>query len=272
MRVIHVVLAGFIGLGAGGAGRTLSACTVQEPRDATSEPRATRSALDSLAQRYEAIANAEDSTTAVRANARLQAAAIHARLTTGDFQGGDRIAIVVEGAESPGAIEQQLSDTFVVGPQQEITLPAIGLVSLRGVLRSELTEHITQHIGRIIHDPVVHVRALIRVSIVGQVARPGYYAVPFDGLVSEALMVAGGPGPLAKVDELHITRGGQTLLGGATLQRAISQGRTLDELNLRGGDQFVVPGGKGSNVYEVVRTVSLLLTIPLTLYTLKKVF
>ena len=272
MRAIQVVLAGLVWLGAGGGGGALSATAVQQPGDSAFAPRATRSALDSLAQRYEAVANAEDSSSDQRAKARLRAAAIRTRLATGDFQGGDRIAIVVEGAESPDAIEQQLSDTFVVGPDQQITLPAVGIVSLRGVLRSEVAGHITQHIGRIIHDPIVHVRALIRVSIVGQVARPGYYAVPFDGLVSEALMVAGGPGPLAKVDELHITRGGQPLLGGTTLQRAISQGRTLDELNLRGGDQFVVPGGKGSSFYEVVRTVSLLLTIPLTLYTLGRVF
>lgn len=264
MRV--AVVAGLAWLGA-----TLSA-SAQQLGDVASRPRASRSALDSLAQRYEAIANAEDSSKDARANAQLLAAAVRARLITGDFQGGDRIVIVVEGAESAGAIEQQLSDTFTVGPEQEITLPAVGVVSLRGVLRSELSDYITRQIGRIIHDPVVHARALIRVSIVGQVVRPGYYAVPFDGLVSEALMVAGGPGPLAKVDELHIERAGQPLLGGTTLQRAISQGRTLDELNLRGGDQFIVPGGKGSSTYEIVRTVSLLLTIPLTLYTLSKVF
>lgn len=270
MQAIRVALvAGVTWLATGGA---LSASAAQQSRDVASEPRATRATLDSLAQRFDAIANAEDSSTDARAKARLHAAAVRARLTTGDFQGGDRIAIVVEGAESPGAIEQQLSDTFVVGSEQEITLPAVGVVSLRGVLRTELADHITQQIGRIIHDPVVHVRALIRVSIVGQVVRPGYYAVPFDGLVSEALMVAGGPGPLAKVDELHIERAGQPLLGGPTLQRAISQGRTLDELNLRGGDQFVVPGGKGSSFYEVVRTVSLLLTIPLTMYGLSRVF
>ena len=270
MQATRVVLvAGLSWLGVAGA---LSASVAQQPGDTRPELRATRSTLDSLAQYYEGIANAEDSSSGVRDKARREAAAIHARLISGDFQGGDRIAIVVEGAESAGAIEQQLSDTFVVGPQQEITLPAVGVVSLRGVLRSELGDHITQQIGRIIHDPVVHVRALIRVSIIGQVARPGYYAVPFDGLISDALMTAGGPGPLAKVDEIHIERGGQPLMGGPTLQRAISQGRTLDELNLRGGDQFVVPGGKGSSFYEVVRTVSLILTIPLTMYALSRVF
>lgn len=238
----------------------------------TRGPRASRAALDSLAQRFEASANAQASSVGTRTAARLQAAAVRARLVMGDFQAGDRIIIVVEGAETAAAIEQQLSDTFTVGTEQEITLPAVGVVSLRGVLRSELPDYITRQIGRFIRDPVVHVRSMIRISIVGAVVRPGYHAVPFDGLLSDALMTAGGPGPLAKIDKLRIDRYGKPLWQGALLQRAISEGRTLDELDLRGGDQFVVPGGKGVGTYETVRTVSLLLGIPLTILTLTKVF
>lgn len=261
------VVAGLVWLGALGAGAAQG-----QTGGIVHGPRASRTALDSLAQRLEAIALAADSSADTRAAARLHAAALRARLTTGDFQGGDRIVIVVEGADAPGAIEQQLSDTFVVGPDREVTLPAIGVVSLRGVLRSELPDYITSRIGRVIRDPVVHVRSLIRISIVGAVVRPGFYAVPFDGLLSDALMVAGGPGPYAKLDGLRIDRFGKPLWQGALLQRAISEGRTLDELDLRGGDQFVVPGGKGPDTYSTVRTVSLLLSIPLTIITLTKVF
>jgi len=261
------VAAGLVWLGA------LGASTAQGQNGGIVDgPRASRPALDSLAQRLDAIAGTEDSSAGTRASARLQAAAVRARLATGDFQGGDRIVIVVEGADAPGAIEQQLSDTFIVGSEREVTLPAIGVVSLRGVLRSELPDYITSQIGRVIRDPVVHVRSLIRISIVGAVVRPGFYAVPFDGLLSDALMVAGGPGPYAKVDDLRIDRFGKPLWQGALLQHAISEGRTLDELDLRGGDQFVVPGGRGPDTHSTVRTVSLLLTIPLTILALTKAF
>lgn len=260
------VVAGLVWLGAFSAG------AAQQTNGVVHGLRASRPALDSLAQRLDAIARAEDSSAGTRASARLQAAAVRARLATGDFQGGDRIVIVVEGADAPGAIEQQLSDTFIVGPEREVTLPAIGVVSLRGLLRSELPDYMTRQIGRLIRDPVVHVRSLIRISIVGAVPRPGFYAVPFDGLLSDALMVAGGPGPFAKVDRLRIERFGKPLWEGALLQRAINEGRTLDELDLRGGEQFVVPGGKGPDTYSTVRTVSLLLSIPLTILTLTKVF
>jgi len=261
------VAAGLVWLGA------LGASTAQGQNGGIVDgPRASRPALDSLAQRLDAIAGTEDSSAGTRASARLQAAAVRARLATGDFQGGDRIVIVVEGADAPGAIEQQLSDTFIVGSEREVTLPAIGVVSLRGVLRSELPDYITSQIGRVIRDPVVHVRSLIRISIVGAVVRPGFYAVPFDGLLSDALMVAGGPGPYAKVDDLRIDRFGKPLWQGAQLQRAISEGRTLDELDLRGGDQFVMPGGKGPDTLGAVRMLSLLLSIPLTILALTKAF
>src|SRR6266404_914874 len=72
-----------------------------------------------------------------RAGASGQAAAslIRTRLESGDFQAGDRIAIRVEG-------EPQVTATVVVaagaggGPQLE--LPQVGVLSLQGVLRSEL--------------------------------------------------------------------------------------------------------------------------------------
>ena len=193
----------------------------------------------------------------------------------GTFQPGDRILIRVEGGESgdPNSLERQLSDTFTVSLARDITLPTVGVVSLRGILRSELTALLTRAIGRFIRDPVVHAQLLIRISVVGAVARPGFYAVPVDALLSDALMVAGGPVPGAKLGDLRIERLGTRLWQGALLQRAVSEGRTFDEMQLRAGDAFVVPGGgRGSGTYNTVRTVSLLLSIPITIFTLTKIF
>src|SRR6266516_3013610 len=74
------------------------------------------------------------------------------RLEEGDFRVGDRLLIAVEepggvgGGGAGGAAdryavkspEQQLTDTFTVGASQELTLPGAGVVSLHGVLRTEL--------------------------------------------------------------------------------------------------------------------------------------
>jgi hypothetical protein len=85
-------------------------------------------------------------------------------------------------------------------------------------------------------------------------------------------MAAGGPTPDAKVAELRIERSGERLWEGDVLRQAITDGRTLDEMNLRAGDQFIVPAeGRGGSTYDVVRTVGILLGIPITIYTLTQI-
>src|SRR3954470_21613746 len=81
---------------------------------------------------------------------------------TTPFQVGDRILLRVEG-------DSALSDTFTVVAGPALRLPAIGEISLAGVPRNGLEAHLTREIGRYINDPVVQARALIRVSVVGEV-------------------------------------------------------------------------------------------------------
>ncbi len=235
---------------------------------------ATRTALESLAQRP------ADPNGAGR-DPRLSAAAIQARLTDGDFQPGDRILIGVEGelqlpdrpvpAQQPRTMERALSDTFTVGPGRQVTLPVIGPVSLHGVLRAELEPYLTHEIARYVKDPVVHAKALIRVAVAGAVAKPGYYFVPTDAALSDALTAAGGPTQDAKLDKVRVERMGKRVLGGDELRVAITEGRTLDEMNLRAGDEFFVPGVPG-HTYDHVRLWATLLSIPVGIYTLTRIF
>src|SRR5947208_13545410 len=149
------------------------------------------------------------------------------------FQAGDRILLHVEG-------DSALSDTFTVVSGPALRLPNIGDISLEGVRRSDLQTHLARELGRYIKDPVVEARALIRVSVLGEVAKPGYYAVPVDLVLSDALMVAGGATHDARIDRLRILRGSASLWSGDGLQTAIARGATLDELGMRGGDRIEV--------------------------------
>jgi protein involved in polysaccharide export with SLBB domain len=125
-----------------------------------------------------------------------------------------------------------------------ITLPLFGDIPLTGVLRSEIEEHLTQELGRFIRNPVVRAEGLLRVSIQGSVGSPGFYVVPANMLLSEALMVAGGPGT-SNLDGLRIERGTERLMEGDDLREAVRQGRTLDQLNLQAGDQIYLPPTAG---------------------------
>ena len=154
-----------------------------------------------------------------------------------DFQVGDRILLRVEG-------DTALSDTFTVVAGPALRLPTIGDIPLAGVRPADLETYLTRELSRYLKDPVVHARALIRVSVVGEVARPGFYAVPLDLVLADALMVAGGPTQDAKVDRLRIVRGESALWSGSKLQTAIARGATLEQLGLRAGDRIDVPGGR----------------------------
>jgi protein involved in polysaccharide export with SLBB domain len=247
---------------------------------------ATRTDLEELVRHLEETAQAPDSSDGARARAGVAARAVQARLTEGDFLPGDRIVIRVE-ADPPEAdrtvpqgrekdpslsVEQQLSDTFTVRATKIITLPVLGAVSLRGVLRSELETYLTQEISRYIRDPVVHARPLIRLAIIGGVAHPGFYSLPADAVFADAVMAAGGATQDAKMDKVRIERAGKRWLDGRALQQAMTEGRTLDEMNLQAGDRFIVPERSHGTAEDAVRIVAIVLGIPVTVYTLTKIF
>jgi protein involved in polysaccharide export with SLBB domain len=165
------------------------------------------------------------------------------------FQVGDRILLHVEG-------DSALSDTFTVVAGPAIRLPVIGEITLAGVPRADLEAHLTRELGRYLKDPVVEARALIRVSVLGQVTRPGFYAVPIDLVLPDALMVAGGATQTARVDRLRILRGNSSLWSESELQAAIARGATLDELGVRAGDRIQVPGQRDAeSTWRIVGVV-----------------
>src|SRR5437867_1617563 len=182
-----------------------------------------------------------------------------AQTPTTNFQAGDRILLHVEG-------DSALSDTFTVVAGPALRLPDIGEISLAGVRRTDLEAHLTRELNRYIKDPVVTARALIRVSVAGEDTRPGFYAVPVDLVLPDALMLAGGATQRARVDRLLILRGDAPLWGGDRLQRAIAHGATLDQLGIQAGDRIQVPAQRDpeSNwriTGLVVSTLAALVTI-----------
>lgn len=167
--------------------------------------------------------------------AAVTATAAAAQLPAPPFQVGDRVLLRVEG-------DSALSDTFTVVAGPALRLPDIGEISLAGVRRTDLESYLQHELSRYIKDAVVQARALIRVSVTGQVAHPGFYAVPIDLVLPDALMLAGGATQQARVDKLTVLRGAAPLWDGERLQTAIAHGSTLDQLGIQAGDRIQVPG------------------------------
>jgi protein involved in polysaccharide export with SLBB domain len=131
-----------------------------------------------------------------------------------------------------------------------ISLGLFGDIELDGVLRSEVEGHIREALSTYLRNPVVTAQGLMRVSVQGAVGQPGFYVVPADMLLSETLMVAGGPGQNAKLDDLRIERGIETLMEGTDLQEALRAGLSLDQLNMQAGDQVVLPAETPGGIWS----------------------
>ena len=226
-----------------------------------------RGELEDLLDRLDrAVASAAYSQF-LRDQAVREADLIEIRLDQGDFQTGDRIRLQVQG-------EPTLSDTFTVTEARTLPLQDIGEIPLDGVLRFELESFLSEYLGRYIREPRVQARSLIPVTIVGGVTTPGFYTVPSQLRVDDALMIAGGPTSAAQLDRLRIERAGRRIWEGNALQEAIVAGRTLDQLNIRGGDRIHLPAAGGSlGAWEAsVRTLSYLLAIPAAIIALIAIF
>lgn len=225
----------------------------------------TRAELRELIEAYDRPAGENPAAANLQPLPQREIALIRSRLIEGDFQIGDQVSLRVQG-------QQDLTNNFsvVAGPEGvALRLPLIGDVPLRGVLRSEIEGHLRNEIGRFIRDPVVHARAMIRLSVFEGVGQPGFYPVAAEDLLTDVLMAAGGPSAGAQLDKVRIERGKDRIWEGEALQRAITEGRTLDQLNLLAGDRVIVPVRGERGWLTIVQMGALLLT---TVVTLTRVF
>jgi protein involved in polysaccharide export with SLBB domain len=177
------------------------------------------------------------------------------------LQVGDRILLQIEG-------DSTLTDTFTVSAGPALSLPGIGAVALAGVRRADLEAYLTRELARYLKNPVVHAHVLLRLSIAGEVEHPGFYAVPSDLVLADALMRAGGPTRDAVITKLRIERDRARIWEGESLQRAIAQGRTIDQLGLRAGDRVVIP--RAHNSETTVRILAALVTIPAAVFAITR--
>lgn len=239
---------------------------------------ARRDELAALAQILDSVADSRSAGVGDRNAARPLAARIRARLEAGDFQAGDRVVVraptgvgdtfATTTAPARTAGDLGIADTFPVQFGPALVLPSIGEIPLRGVLRSELEDQVTRYVSRLVRDPEVHARALMRLSVQGEVAKPGYYSVLPEAPLADLVTASGGYTTNAKLDAIKILRGDATILEKERLRLLMAQGTTLDAAGIRPGDELVVPKKKNTDVLEGFRLAAVLLGIPLSIYAL----
>ena len=178
--------------------------------------------------------------TAEQQNRTGEAWLLRTRLQRGDFQEGDRIVVMLLGSTT-------FNDTISVRVGKMLPLPRMGDVPLEGVLRSELSDRISTHLAKFLRDSSVRAIPLVRLAVLGQVQRPGFYYTSADVLVSDMLMKAGGPAPDADLNKVVIRRGGETIWNAQDTRTAMTDGLSLERLHLRAGDELYVEAQKHTN-------------------------
>jgi protein involved in polysaccharide export with SLBB domain len=222
----------------------------------------TRPQLQLLLKQYEEGGRSSNQSDEFKIRARSEAELIKRRLVEGDFQLGDQVIVNVEG-------EPNMPLTLDVAPGKLLVIPGLGELSLAGVLRSELREKVRAHVARFVQNPTVHTQSMIRLAVFGEVGQPGYRNIATDKPLSDAIMAAGGPGQNAKLGRAKIERGKERIWEGEVLEQAIAEGRTVDQMSLRSGDQFTIPGSGSATVLRVlaiVPTTLLAITALVTLF------
>lgn len=161
------------------------------------------------------------------------------RLEKGDFQDGDKIALNVQASLMAGPLG--LPDTVTVRAGRRIELARMGELSLEGVLRSELTDKVRDHLAQYVKEPIVRTTPLVRIGVLGQVGRPGYFYSPADRPLSDVLMLAGGPGQDANLSGVTVKRGDDVIWSAQDTHTALADGMSLDRMHIRAGDEIFVP-------------------------------
>jgi hypothetical protein len=206
----------------------------------------TRTQLEAQAQAAEA------------SNNKAAAYLIHNRLEHGDFHDGDRIFLTVKGSAG-------FTDTLTVRSGKMLQLPQMSDFPLDGVLRSELVPKLTAHLGKYLRDPQVQAIQLVRIGILGNVVRPGFYYSPADIPLSDVLMTAGGPNADADLGKVSVSREGEIIIDQENTHVALREGMSIDLLHIQAGDEISVGKQWNFNWGIAIPTVTGILGLVLAL-------
>jgi hypothetical protein len=226
-------------------------------------PLVTRADLQNALEQADLIAGSEAYSFAFKEERRAEAALIRERLLEGDFYVGDQLNIQMIG-------DSGFSGVQTVQFGRVLSLRGLPDIPMRGVLRSEAQDYITTQIARFLKDPQVKVRPLIRLTVLGSIGRAGFHQLDADLMISDALMQVGGIGNSTELNNSKVRRGGVDIIDGETFAKAITDGRTLDQLNLRAGDEIEVGAKSKTNWLTTLRTYAIIPGLILSTYAVGK--
>ncbi len=143
--------------------------------------------------------------------------------------------------------EEDLQREVLIRPDGAFSFPLCGDISATNKTVVELQQELSQRLSRYISDPVVTVSVTQilgnKIYVIGQVKRPGDFVVNPLVDVVQALSMAGGGTPFAKLNDIKIlrrTNGTQRAI--SFRYDEVSNGKNLSQnIVLQSGDVVIVP-------------------------------
>jgi len=143
--------------------------------------------------------------------------------------------------------EPELSRTVPVRRDGKISLPLLNDVQAAGLTPTQLSSEIVAKLHATVINP--HVTVIVsqmssqRIYILGQVTRGGAYPLVPDMTAVQALSIAGGFTPFAKLKKIYVmrTENGENKVFPINYKEVISGRKSQQNIQLRPGDTIVVP-------------------------------
>jgi polysaccharide export outer membrane protein len=142
---------------------------------------------------------------------------------------------------------EALSRTVSVRPDGKISLPLLGDVEAAGQTTRELRDALVKRYTEFIAAPeisvIVNEVKSIKVSVIGEILKPGQYELKSRTTVLDMVAIAGGFGPFASRAKMAILRpdGGKMKRIPFNFNKAISEGGEQENFYVQPGDIVVVP-------------------------------
>lgn len=130
--------------------------------------------------------------------------------------------------------EPDLSGEFMVNRDGIVVFPLLGERRITGVSLEALQEQLVLDYQEFLESPLVSMTALRRISILGEVGRPGLYTVDPTMSLTETLALAGGVASSGNMNDIRVVRDGRVLRLSLDATLAVSS------TPIRSGDQIVV--------------------------------
>lgn len=165
-----------------------------------------------------------------------------------------------------------LNGIYVIDDNGSIRLPFDGSVAISDMNEKQLTDYLTQRYVKYLLYPQVHVRHLVRLSVIGGFQSPGMYYVDPALSTWEAVRLAGVPLREDGFKLIRLVRGKKVI--NAHIASGLKQGLSLREMGIESGDVLSVTNrpkrGFGeifqTNVFPWISVSATLLGVAITAY------